>query len=66
MATRDIRTPKGKRMTPRQYLALKAAQDGRETWIDYPCAEGHFGCAAWEHGPCSAELEIELGIYEED
>lgn len=24
---------------------------------DLPCDNGHFGCAAWDNGPCVCELE---------
>jgi hypothetical protein len=44
-----IRTPKGKFVTVKQYVALANRND-------QPCEHGHFGCAAWEHGPCSDEL----------
>ena len=44
-----IRTPRGKFITVNQYVALA----GRN---DQPCEHGHFGCAAWNHGPCSDEL----------
>lgn len=48
--TRTIRTPAGGKISPRQYVErvcrLKFAE---------PCEYGHFGCAAWDGGPCSDE-----------
>lgn len=48
------RTPKGKQISTRRYLALTAAQQARSQ--AYGCAIGHLDCAAWEAGPCSVEL----------
>lgn len=49
-----IETPKGKALSGRQYLHLKALADERDR--EHACREGHFACAAWEEGPCSAEI----------
>lgn len=43
----------------REYLRLV-----RET--DYQCEYGHFGCAAWEHGPCSDELTGLFNLYDSE
>jgi len=58
-----IRSPRGKRLTARQYVALHRALMGRHG--DTPdCEEGHFGCAVWENGPCSAALAVQEGMEE--
>lgn len=47
-----IRTPRGRLVTVRQYIALtQNLRDG-----GHPCEYGHFGCALWVDGPCSDEL----------
>lgn len=50
-----IVTRRGKKMSERQYLALAYAAMSRDRAL--PCKHGHFGCAAWEGGPCSNEME---------
>lgn len=54
----DIRTPKGKQISVRRYLALTAAQQSR--CLAYGCVEGHLDCAAWAGGPCSTELGLNV------
>lgn len=54
-ATNKMRTPKGKYITAKQYLALAQRND-------QPCEHGHFGCAAWDRGPCSDELQCMLDL----
>lgn len=53
-----IFTPKGKKMSPGQYLALHQARFTREGTAP-ACKYGHFDCAAWEDGPCSDELRTQ-------
>jgi len=48
-ALNKIRTPKGRRITAKQYLNL-ANVNG------LPCEHGHLSCAAWDGGPCTDEL----------
>lgn len=55
MIPKPIRTPRGRRMTVRQYLALHAATSARNGWAP-ACEHGHFDCAAWDGGPCADEL----------
>jgi len=55
-AAPKIRTPRGKFLTVRQYLALVVAQQGRRGREAQVCSSKHFNCAAWENGPCFAEL----------
>ena len=62
-AREKIRTPKGKTMTPRQYIALVQARNIRDLGGAPPCQEGHYGCAAWADGPCSAMLEMLDATY---
>ncbi len=50
-----IKTPKGKALTGRKYVALVRAQQARDQ--AHPCMNGHFDCAAWENGPCLAAIE---------
>ncbi len=51
MSARTIRTPKGKHISPAQYVARVYRM------IDPPCCRHlHFGCAAWDRGPCSDEV----------
>ena len=59
-----IRTPRGKYLTPRRYLALADAQNTRSIGGGPSCALGHYGCAAWEGGPCSDELVHAYGLHE--
>ncbi len=56
-----IATPRGKRMTRLQYLALYRAKSAREEEPP-PCTYGHYGCAVWADGPCFDE---QLGDQEE-
>ena len=53
-----IITPRGRKMSPAQYIALVHAQLVRDASID--CVNGHVSCAAWLGGPCSDELDHEL------
>lgn len=55
-------TPRGKRLTVRRYLALvRALQAANWATTGAPaCKHGHYECAAWSRGPCSAELEAGL------
>ena len=50
-----ILTPRKKRITVRQYLALRNCRFWSPVGAS-PCEHGHYDCAAWEHGPCSQEL----------
>ena len=53
-----IETPKGKRMTARQYLALRRAHAMKNyTGLALDCEEGHAGCACWLGGPCTNRVE---------
>jgi hypothetical protein len=54
-----IYSPAGKPMTARQYLALHRAVVKRRG-DGHPCEHTHFGCAAWEGGPCNAEVASTL------
>jgi hypothetical protein len=56
---RTIKTPRGKWVTPRQYLALHATYIARGA-DGFECSHGHFGCAAWERGPCENETRAAL------
>lgn len=49
----QIRTPNRKFISPRRYVA-------RARGKDHVCEHGHFGCAAWEHGPCKDEILFAL------
>lgn len=49
MVKGKLRTPKGKWLTAKQFVSLAQRNE-------MPCEHGHFGCSAWEHGPCSDEL----------
>jgi hypothetical protein len=60
MNAAPIITPRGNRITPAQYLALVQSQRMRHKDAK-PCAYGHFGCAAWNAGPCSAEIAATRG-----
>jgi hypothetical protein len=51
-----IRTPKGKTITPRRYVAIKRMLDANNPHHDQPCVHGHFGCAVWRRGPCVDEV----------
>ena len=54
---KTITTPKGKRMTVGQYLALRRAQEMRNyTGLALDCEHGHGGCACWLGGPCSDDM----------
>lgn len=44
-----VRSRRGRLISARQYAGLANA-------LDLPCEHAHFGCAAWEGGPCSDEL----------
>ena len=44
-----VRTPRGKHVSVKQYVALANKHE-------LPCEHGHLSCAAWAHGPCSDEL----------
>ena len=70
MTDNYIRTRRGKKLTPRQYLALVAMQQGREMSPNHPgapaCEHKHFGCAGWEGGPCSNEVAAGLPDAEEE
>lgn len=57
---RSIRTPRGKSMTLRRYVAFQAMRFSSHAGAA-PCEYGHFDCAAWERGPCSDEIRAELG-----
>jgi len=46
---RKIRTPRGRYLTIDQYVNLAARNEK-------VCQYGHFGCAAWDNGPCMDEL----------
>lgn len=50
-----IMTPKGKTMTASQYLATTS-----NLGAPNPCEYGHFGCALWDGGPCSDEVEARM------
>lgn len=63
MAARSIRTPKGKHITPKQYVVLHMAAFERNGDTP-PCVNGHYGCAVWEDGPCSAELAADMDMAE--
>lgn len=60
-----IRTPRGKRMSPKRYLALVDATNARTTGGGPGCSEGHFACAAWEGGPCGITVAIACGAYDD-
>lgn len=50
---KTIKTPGGRTVSPIQYYAQVLLM------FDPPhCCTGHSGCAAWERGPCSAELTL--------
>jgi len=46
---RDVPASSWTRAEARRYIGL--IHD-----FDCPCEHGHFGCAAWENGPCSNEI----------
>lgn len=52
----QIKTPNGRRMSVKQYIALHAAQLARSADGTAACEYGHFDCACWEGGPCTDEL----------
>ncbi len=52
----SITTPTGKRISPRAYVARVS-----RLLDPPPCEHGHFGCAAWDDGPCTDELSCEHG-----
>lgn len=49
-----IRTPKGRVITLRRYIALTHMRQHSRNGAS-PCEHGHFSCAAWDGGPCEAE-----------
>lgn len=56
---KTITTPKGKRLSDKQYVALRSAisynpNNNRER--DTECEHGHFECAVWKGGPCFDEV----------
>ncbi len=54
-----IPTPSGKKLSPRAYVdRVSRLKDPP------PCKHGHFGCAAWDDGPCTDELFAEHGCAE--
>lgn len=59
MTTPTIRTPKGKRLSFKQYVALTEARQSSRNGADV-CEHGHFECAAWHHGPCSDEIRANI------
>lgn len=59
---KTFRTPKGKHMTPRQYLALVRMQQQRGA-TEKACEHGHFACAGWEGGPCSAAVASDAAMH---
>ncbi len=61
-----IKTPRGRVMTYRQYLALHVAQSMRSEGDSPPCEHGHYDCACWDRGPCSNEVASFLPVDEED
>src|SRR5262245_50669796 len=62
---KTIRTPKGKMITPKQYLALVRMQTGRDRGTSC-CEHGHFDCAGWQDGPCENEVAANAGLIEAD
>jgi hypothetical protein len=62
-ATTTIRTPKGKRITDRQYFALCGAAFSRNT--SQECSNGCLDCAAWHGGPCRWEVADRLQVKED-
>lgn len=62
-----IKTPRGRVMTQRQYMALHEAQVRRSRWGDTAaCEYGHFDCACWERGPCTNEIGGSLDLEGDD
>lgn len=59
MPTTHVNPNSGTRYTlprdARRYLGIVNSLSGRGCDVP-PCEYGHFGCAAWEGGPCSAEV----------
>lgn len=52
--SRRVRSPRGRLIPVRTYLALVRGQEIRST--AHPCEYAHYGCAAWDGGPCSDEI----------
>jgi hypothetical protein len=63
MKAQKIRTPRGKLVSVARYLGLVTAQEMR--YGASSCSSGHYGCAAWAGGPCSAELAANAESEEE-
>jgi hypothetical protein len=51
-------TRKGKKLTLARYLAFLNMAFARGA--DFACEHCHFGCAAWEGGPCGDEVHAAL------
>lgn len=44
----------------RRYVGQVNAQNARKLDGAPPCEHGHYDCAAWDRGPCSAEIRAEM------
>ena len=60
MSADKIRTPRGKLITRKQYLAIRNRMNEH-----YDCVEGCGHCAAWHGGPCASVILAELGWNQE-
>ncbi len=62
--SKKLRTPRGKLISVARYCALVSAMTVTDRAM--ACVDGHLGCAAWNRGPCSAELGAVLDAGQED